>query len=480
MKLSQQSKEILHLAVPSIVSNITVPLLGLVDLTIVGHMGSETYIAAIAVGSMLFNILYWTMGFLRMGTSGRTSQALGRKDYAALRHEFRHALLTSSSIALGLIVLQRLVRWLAITIMGPSAVVTPLVYTYFDILIWGAPAMLGIYGLTGWSVGMQSTKIPMTVAIFQNVVNIVASLTFVYVCGMKISGVALGTLVAQWSGFLLCLWLVNKKRRSLPKVTLSSSPVGGSFAVGHDGGDSFEKFAVGPDGLTKPIDHQVRKHTDLDIFLRTLCLIVVNLFFTSSGARQGDMMLAVNTLLMTFYTLFSYVMDGFAFAAEALCGKLYGAKDYDGLHREIRAIFRWGVVMTVLFTVVYVVGGRPFLGLITSDQGVIAAAMSFYFWACLIPLCGVAAFLYDGIFIGLTATRGMLLSAFTATVSFFAIFITGAAIVGQGAAVNHFLWLAFLIYMSMRGVMQYFILQRITQSSSSANPAPHQSSSSRS
>lgn len=452
MRINPTSREILHLAVPSIVSNITVPLLGLVDLTIVGHMGSERYIAAIAVGTMIFNILYWMMGFLRMGTSGRTSQALGRHDYGAIRHEFRHALITSTSIAAILIVCQRLIRWLSITIMGPSAAITPLVGTYFDILIWGAPAMLGIYGLTGWSVGMQSTKIPMTVAIFQNVVNIVASLLFVFGLGMKIEGVAGGTLVAQWSGALLCLWLVNKKRRKLPKSV------------------ALEQETAANEQQATP----TKRHTDIDIFLRTLCLIVVNLFFTSAGARQGDMMLAVNTLLMTFYTLFSYVMDGFAFAAEALCGKLYGAQDDAGLHHEIRAIFRWGGLMTVLFTAVYVVGGRPFLSLITNDQAVITAAMGYYAWACLIPVCGVAAFLYDGIFIGLTATRGMLLSAFTATVSFFAIFIPGAAFVG-GSWVNHFLWLAFLIYMSMRGIMQYFILKRIIPASSSAGPHQHRS-----
>lgn len=445
MKISSTSQEILRLAIPSIISNITVPLLGLVDLTIVGHMGSEQYIAAIAVGTMIFNIIYWLMGFLRMGTSGRTSQALGRNDLHSVRRELRYALLLSSVIALTLIALQRTIRWIAILLIGPSTNIIPLINTYFDILIYGAPAILAIYGMTGWSVGMQSTKIPMAVAIFQNIVNIVVSLFLVFVLGMKIEGVAGGTLVAQWSGALLCLWLVERKKRRLLESAPLTTKLDKSIKPGSQRTQSPEQ-----------------KHlTDLDIFLRTLCLIVVNLFFTSAGARQGDMMLAVNTLLITFYTLFSYVMDGFAFAAEARCGKLYGAANYEGLHLEIRTIFRWGAVMTVLFTVIYGVGGRTFLGFITNDRAVIAAAMSYYFWACLIPLCGVAAFLFDGIFIGLTATRGMLLSAFTATAVFFAIFIPGAASLGQGASVNHFLWLAFLIYMLMRGIMQYLILRKL-------------------
>ena len=203
--------------------------------------------------------------------------------------------------------------------------------------------------------------------------------------------------------------------------------------------------------------------TDRDIFLRTLCLVAVNLAFTSAGARQGDLMLAVNTLLMTFYTLFSYVMDGFAFAGEALGGKYYGARDYEGLNNVIRRLLvRWGLSLALVFTAAYVFGGGLLLRLLTNDAQVVAAAHPFAYWTWLIPLAGFAAFVYDGIFIGLTATRGMLVSSFTASVVFFV--VLGVAVFSPFAhthplLVNHILWLAYIVYLAMRGVMQYFLLQ---------------------
>ena len=200
-----------------------------------------------------------------------------------------------------------------------------------------------------------------------------------------------------------------------------------------------------------------------DIFLRTVCLVAVNLFFTSAGARQGDMTLAVNTLLLTFFTLFSYVMDGFAFAGEALSGKFYGARDDAALRAMTRRLFVWGALMVVAFTAVYVIGGNGFLGLLTDDRRVIAAASDYFFWACLIPVAGMAAFVYDGIFIGLTATRGMLVSSVAATALFFLIFFVGERYVATGGALplNHFLWLAFILYLAMRGLMQHLIMGRL-------------------
>lgn len=430
MKMKALDHDILRLAIPSIVSNITVPLLGLVDLTIVGHMGSERYIAAIAVGTMIFNVLYWMMGFLRMGTSGMTAQAFGRGDAGAIRYLLRRALLLAFSIAALFLLMQYPLRWLALWVIGPSESVRPLVTTYFNIVIWGAPAMLGIYGLTGWCVGMQTTRIPMWVAIFQNVVNIVASLSFVLALHMQIAGVALGTLVAQWSGFMLALFMVL---RHLKRLHLT------------------------PPSTVRQAHHSTfMAQSDLDIFLRTLCLIAVNLAFTSFGARQGDLLLAVNTLLITFFTIFSYVMDGFAFAGEALSGKLFGADDSRGLRQLVGRLFRWGWSLAVLFTVVYAVGGQGLLRLITSDGGVVAAAHSYLPWACLIPLAGVAAFIYDGIFIGLTLTRGMLLSSVVAAGSFFLIYLLLGAHMG-----NHALWMAFLCYLAMRGIMQALIGKKL-------------------
>lgn len=429
--MRQTDRDILQLAIPSIVSNITVPLLGLVDLAIVGHIGSERYIAAIAVGTMVFNVVYWLFGFLRMGTSGMTSQAVGRADVRAIVTLLRRSLWVSTAIAVTFLVLQVPLRWLAMVVIAPSAGVRPLVATYYHIVVWGAPAVLGLYAVNGWFVGLQDTRVPMVVAVAQNVVNILASLLLVFGLGLRLEGVALGTLVAQWGGFALALWFVRRRLAGYARAAAD-----GVRAVG---AVSWRAFFV----------------VNRDIFLRTLCLVAVNLFFTSAGARQGDMVLAVNTLLLTFFTLFSYVMDGFAFAGEALSGKCYGAGDRWGLAVTVRRLLAWGGAMVVAFTAAYALGGTRLLGLLTDDGAVVSAARAYFPWACLVPAAGMAAFVYDGVFIGLTATRGMLLSSLLATAVFFVLFAAGS---GVGAA-NHALWLSFVVYLASRGVVQHLWLK---------------------
>ncbi len=444
MTISTSNREILRLAIPSIVSNITVPLLGLVDLTIVGHMASELYIGAISVGSMIFNVIYWLMGFLRMGTSGMTSQALGRGDHAAVLQLLRHSLCVALGIGLGMLLMQWPLRWLALWLMGPSPAIAELVATFFHIVVWGAPAMLGLYAVNGWMVGMQNTRVPMVVAIVQNVANIIISLVLVFGLGMQIEGVALGTLAAQWTGFGLALWMAWQKARPIV-AEIKEQAIRAA-----------EAHTDQPTSKTSPLSTSDFFTVNRDIFFRTLCLVAVNLFFTSAGARQGDMMLAVNTLLMTFYLLFSYIMDGFAFAAEAIAGRLYGARQYEALRATNALVFRWGWGMVALFTLAYALGGDGMLSLITDKQEVVAAARPYFFWACLVPLAGMAAFVYDGIFIGLTATRGMLMSSLTATLVFFALF----AAARQALPVNHALWLAFIAYIAMRGIMQWWLLRK--------------------
>ena len=443
--MTKSDQEILHLAIPSIVSNITVPLLGLVDLAIAGHLGSARYIAAISVGSMIFNVIYWLMGFLRMGTSGMTGQAYGAEDTTVIRMLLRRSLTMSLLIAAAFLVLQWPLREAALSIIHPSQAVWPLAAAYFNIVIWGAPAMLSLYSLNGWYIGMQDTRVPMVVAIFQNIVNILASLLFVFALGMKVEGIALGTLVAQWSGVLLSVVLLRTK---LNKMRMMASDT--TSATTTEDGSSRYSWAT-------------FFRTDRDIFLRTLCLVAVNLAFTSAGARQGDLMLAVNTLLMTFYTLFSYVMDGFAFAGEALGGKYFGARDDAGLSNVIRRLLlRWGLSLALVFTALYALGGGFLLRLLTDDVQVVEAARTFAYWTWLIPLAGFAAFVYDGIFIGLTATRGMLVSSFVASVVFFGILgVADHASFAQvhPQIVNHVVWSAFIAYLAMRGVMQYFLLR---------------------
>ena len=429
--MNTHNREILQIALPSIVSNITVPLLGLIDAAIVGHLGAASYIGAIAVGGMLFNIIYWIFGFLRMGTSGMTSQAYGQKDEAETMRILARSMGVGMLIALALIILQYPIERIAFTLMKATPEVERLASLYFRICIWGAPAVLGLYSISGWCIGMQNSRFPMYVAITQNIVNILASLVLGYGFGMKIEGVAIGTLVAQYAGLLMAAWLwTSHFKRLLPYVQLQTLLAKGAI----------RRF------------FQVNR----DIFFRTLCLVAVTMYFTSAGAAQGEVILAVNTLLMHFFTFFSYIMDGFAYAGEALVGKHLGANDRPALRQMVHQLFVWGIVLSLVFTLVYGIGGKVFLGLITNEQSVITASSAYFYWVLAIPLAGFAAFLYDGIFIGATATRWMLYAMSIATIAFFLIYYGF-----RGTMDNHALWLAFITYLVLRGIVQGFLGRKI-------------------
>ena len=421
--------EILRLALPSIISNITVPLLGLVDLTIVGHLGSEVYIGAIAVGTMIFNVLYWLLGFLRMGNSGMTSQAFGRRDGQSVHTILVRSLLMATGMGVLFIVLQRPLCDVALWVMHPSTEIAAAAHTYFAICIWSAPAVLALYALNGWFVGLQTTKVPMFIALFQNVVNILLSVGFVIMMHMKIEGVAWGTMLAQWAGALLAALLAYRK---LCKQPLPQQP---------------HKIAL------RWMDFFV---VNRDIFLRTLFLVAVNLSFTSFGARSGDVVLSANTLLLTFFTLFSYVMDGFAFAGEALCGKSFGAANVQRFQTYVVQLMKWGLGMALLFSMVYFLGGRLLLRLLTNNESVLGMAAHFLGWVVLIPLAGFMAFVYDGIFIGATMTRHMLLSTLLSA----AVFFTTYALLSSTLH-NHALWLAFILFLLTRGLVLQGLLPHI-------------------
>lgn len=425
--MTRTDQQILHIALPSIVSNITVPLLGLIDVSIVGHLGAASYIGAIAVGGMLFNMIYWLFGFLRMGTGGLTAQAYGRHDLQEVTRILLRSLSISLLLALVLLLLQYPIRNIAFMCMDTSEEVRQLATLYFHICIWGAPATLGLYGFTGWYIGMQNSRFPMFIAITQNIVNIAASLFFVFVLKMKVEGVALGTLVAQYAGLgMACLlWLAYYRplRKYLRQKALFDRT-------------EMKRF------------FQVNR----DIFFRTLCLIAVTVFFTSTGAAYGDVVLAVNALLMQLFTLFSYFMDGFAYAGEALTGKYIGAKDNQSLRLTIRHLFKWGIALSLLFTLLYGAGGKSFLGLLTNDTSVISASEEYIYWVLAIPLAGFSAFLLDGICIGATATHLMLRSMLVASASFFLLYYGLHDTLG-----NHALWMAFIVYLALRGIVQAFV-----------------------
>lgn len=428
------NSEILKIAIPSIVSNITVPLLGLIDVMIVGHMGNAAYIGAIAIGSMIFNVICWVFGFLRMGTSGMASQAYGKGDDKGVANILVRALLIGLGIGMLFVVMQPIVRWAAMAAMAPQADVLPYACIYFDICIWGVPAMLGLYGLNGFFIGVQNTKVPMMVSIFQNVVNIVCSLSFVYLLGLKVEGVALGTLVAQYSGFALSLWLLKRqygeyvKKCSLEAVKAK---------------DEMKRFFV----------------VNGDIFVRTLFLVAVNFMFTATGAKQGAVVLAVNTLMYQFFTFFSYVMDGFAYAGEAVGGKYYGAGKEAMLRSTVRHLFGWGLLLCLLYTMFYIVCGGGIMQQLSDDAIVIAASATYMPWVWLIPFAGMAAFIWDGLYIGITASRGMLISSLVAAVVFFLVYLCLFPSWG-----NHALWLALLLFLFVRGTVQTLMWRKIIRS----------------
>ena len=418
-----RDRQILKIAVPSIVSNITVPLLGLIDVAIVGHMGSAAYIGAVAVGSMIFNLIYWLFGFLRMSTSGLTAQAYGRRDLT----EVMRILVRSGRIALltafAVIVLQLPLKWLMFWLMGPTPDVMPYATTYFHIVVWGAPAMLGLYSLSGWFIGMQNSRIPMFISIMQNVTNILVSLTLVYGFGMKIEGVALGTVIAQYVGLLIAIGLLKQNYGRLFRrfEARGSRPEASS-----------NLFAV-----------------NRDLFLRTVCLVGVNLFFTAASARQGAVVLSMNTVMLQLFLFFSYFMDGFAYAGEALCGRYRGADNTMAFRETLRHLFGWALAVTLAFTLLYIAGSMDIVCLLTDEVEVRHAARDYIWWVWLIPVAGAAAFIWDGVFVGITDGRGMLVATALATVAFAVIYLLTKDTMG-----NDGLWLAQVVYLALRGLMQ--------------------------
>lgn len=429
--MNLRDRQILHIALPSIVSNITVPLLGLVDVAITGHLGSAAYIGAIAVGGMLFNIIYWMFAFLRMGTSGMTSQALGARNLPEVVSVLLRATMVSLLISAVMLCLQVPVRELSLAIIAPSEEVAAYTRTYFNICIWGAPAALALFALTGWCVGMQNSKIPMAVSIAQNLVNILLSLVLVYWGGMTIEGVALGTVIALYAGLLLSLSLIMRNYLRLKKY-LRLQMVATR--------ESLLRFFM----LNK------------DIFLRTCCLIFVHFFFISAGAKLGDAELAVNTILMQLFMLYSYIMDGFAFAGEAMVGKAIGAQARGIYDDTVKRLFRWGWLLAALFTAAYFLFGEAYISVLTDNAEVVASAREYQPWTLLFPVCGVAAFIWDGVYIGATATKGMLVSMASGTAVFFLLYLLLVPSWG-----NHGLWMAFVCYLAVRGISLALTRHRI-------------------
>lgn len=417
------NREILRISIPSIVTNITVPLLGMVDVAIVGHIGNASYIAAIALATMVFNLIYWNFGFLRAGTTGLTAQAFGAEDKEEFLNVLVRGLVIAWSAAALLLLLQYPIGQLCKRLLHSSPETIDLMLTYFYIRIWAAPATISLYVLKGWFLGMQNASSPMWIATILNLVNIVCSLVFVYLFDVGIAGVAWGSVVAQYSGLLLAviIWI----RR-----------------YGHYWHDIRWKTALHWNKMIRFFK------VNSDIFLRSLCLIAVFTFIPYISAEMGEEILAANTLLMQLFTLTSYVMDGFAYAGESLVGKYYGARNAELLRKVVRALVWWGVALAMMFTLLFVFGGKALLHILANDKEVIRTAMRFMFWTYLLPFTGFAAFIYDGIYIGATASAAMRNVMFVATAVFFILYYALDGIWG-----NHALWFAFIFFLIFRGVL---------------------------
>ena len=419
---------ILKIALPAVVTNITVPLLGLVDLAVVGHMGAPEYIGAIAIGTTIFNMLYWVFAFLRMGTTGIISQAYGGNDTETIYYGLLRSLILGGVLSVLLLILQEPLLRFSLWMMAPAPMVAEQASLYVHGCIWGAPAMLASYGLTGWFIGMQDTRIPMFTAILQNILNIFATVIMVFVLGWGVAGVAIGTVVGLYGGLLFAMCRVERicpiKRQIDWSVLLRRDELLRFFSVNRD------------------------------IFLRTLCMVAVTVYLTTAGSRLGGLYLDANALLVQFFIIYSYFTDGLANAAEALSGKFVGRGDRQGLRVIVRQLFCWGGGLALFFTLCYVFGGSWILSILTNQQAVVRTALAYMVWVYAVPFVALAAFVWDGVYIGMTATRQMFLSMFVAAIVFFALWF----LLGNRYG-NHALWLAFLAYLATRGLMQTLLFR---------------------
>ncbi len=428
------NREILRLAIPNILSNLSIPLLSTVDIALMGRQEDAAYIGAIALGAVIFNFVYWSFGFLRMGTTGLTAQAYGAKSNTTIIEILGRALIFAILSSVLILLLQYPIFYVGLSLLEGSDKVETLVWTYCQIRIWDAPATLALYAFMGWFFGMQNTIYPLILTIFINVVNIIGSYIFVYHFGMAADGVALGTVIAQYSGLILACILWWYRYRSFWQYFSSKAL---------QNWNALQSFFL----------------LNRDIFIRTFCLLFVIAFFQNQSALQGDLILAVNSVLLQFFSWVSYGIDGFAYASESLVGKYVGAKDNTNLKQSIRYSFYWGFGLAVVYCIVFAVFGTDLLFIFSDKLDIIQAAESYLIWVILLPLLAVASFIWDGIFIGFTASKAMRDTMFLSTSFFLLSFY--ALMHFTTYPPNHILWFVFVSFMLIRGVIQYFWFDRL-------------------
>lgn len=434
-------REILRLALPSILANITVPLVGMVDLAVAGHLGSPgeaaTLIGGVSVGTMLFDLLYWNFGFLRVGTGGLTAQAYGREDWQGTRVILFRGVVLALLIAALILVLQWPFVHLALYVTHGSDAVRELALRYFFIRIWAAPATLSLMSIKGWFIGMQDTVSSMATDLVVNVVNIVASVILGRWIGF--AGIAWGTVIAQYTGLAFACLLIARR---MP-------PGKGGIRQAVSGADLGAFLTMNG-----------------NLFVRSLCMVAIYVGFTMISARYGDLVLAVGAILMKLLLLFSFFTDGFAYAAEALVGKFIGRRDIPAVKMTVRHVFVWSMGVGMFFVLVYLFGSDPAFRVLTSDAQVVQAARPFYFWLLLMPPIGCAAFTWDGVFVGATASRSLRNSLVWALLAFFGLWFFGYAVRGGSLMPEEALHLLLAAYFAHLLVRTLYLSYRYNRSRS--------------
>ncbi len=424
------NRKILKLAGPSILANITVPLVGMVDLAIAGRLGDAASIGAIAIASMLFDLLYWNMGFLRVGTGGYTAQAYGRRDFEDAVKVLVQAIGTALFAALFIWVIQYFFLEAAFLVIDSSPEVEKLATQYFYIRIWAAPATLSLFALKGWFIGMQNSVSPMIVDVSVNFLNMVFSLLFAIYFKMGIPGIALGTVVAQYLGLAIAISLLFIYYSKLFKYIKIKS----SLKL-----KEMKKFFI----------------LNGNLFIRSIGFLLVYSGFTTLAAKYGDNLLAVSTIMMKLMLLYSFFIDGFAYAGEALTGRYIGAKDQTSLKKAIRLLFGWSMAIGLVSTVAYFFADEPLFRFMTNNEEVISAAGPFFPWLLIMPVISCIAFTWDGIFIGATASAALRDTMILSAISFFVCYYLFEGLFGIQA-----LWIGYAMHLVVRSVVTTLLAKK--------------------
>ena len=424
-------RRVWRLAWPMVVSNLSVPLLGAVDTAVIGHLPEPHFLGAVAVGALIFNTVYFGCNFLRMGTTGLTAQAFGARDFDAARATLLRALLIALVLALALLALQGPIGWLAFYLVEPSEAVAGEGMRYYFIRIWGAPAALANVALVGWFIGMQNTRAALALLLTVNGINIVLDLVLVLGFGLAVAGAAWATVAADYSGLILGLAVTAR-------------------LANRHGGHWRARLVLDAAAMRRFLG------INRDIFLRTLFVITAFALFTTLSARQGDVVLAANAVLLNFVIFFNFAFDGFAFAAEALTGRALGARRREDLTRAIRACLLWCLALALLTLAVYGLAGAPIVRVLTDLSDVRAVAYDHLPWLIALPLVAVWGIFFDGVFTGVTRTAHMRNNMMLA----FAVFVPCAWLLREPLG-NHGLWLAMTLLYVVRGIGLGAIFVRI-------------------